>query len=76
MSRTRSGCLKRPWVRGADPKGHDPSRWGSQGQSETHSQTPIKDCKKFLFEEVKFNEADTTDAGKLGIGGKGVAEGF
>ena len=45
-------------------------------KGETHSQAPIKDGKKFLLKEVEFHKANTTDTGKLGIGGKGVAECF
>jgi len=45
-------------------------------ENETHSQTPIKDRKKFLLKEVEFDEADTADTSKLRVGGKGVAEGF
>jgi hypothetical protein len=59
------------------PKATWPGPGGSEGpRLETHSQAPIKDGKKFLLKEVEFNEANTTNAGKLGIGCKGVAEGF
>lgn len=57
---------------------HNPRhiRGGHKVKGETHSQAPIKNSKKFLLKEVEFNEANSTDAGKLGVGGKGVAEGF
>lgn len=42
----------------------------------THSQAPIEDSKEFLLQEVEFDEADTTNARKLRIGRKGVAEGL
>jgi len=40
------------------------------------SQAPIKNSEEFLLEEIKFDETDTTNAGKLRVGCKGVAEGF
>ena len=42
----------------------------------THSQAPIEDREEFLLKEVEFDEAHASDASKLGIGRKGVAEGF
>jgi len=76
----RNGCLKRP----GSGWGLTAAEWelfatrggGHKANVETHSQAPIKNRKKFLLKEVEFNETNTTDTGKLGVGGKSVAKGF